>query len=998
MKLSDSARAQLLTSLRLMTQSVYVQIVDKIKGNQTRFQSGELNSQLQLHLQAPSQEFISAIEMRYGNFEFTFSAFSSSHFSIHLKDTGDLDAGRSDDDQRKRVIIHDEKQRILAFDLLSDSAFPDWLTSLIQTEYSESHSRPQRLFLNHCISIFNSFKIFDQLRLLTVDSLTKLQSRSALQSAIDENVSISGVILCMFHCRDFQIVNRKFGQAKGDQVLNEIAGIINQYTRAGDLACRFGGALFGIASQANSVDDGLKLAQKLQNELHNRPYLKNAIRLSFNVGVAFVEKDENLDEDSTASSILINRAEQALKAAQTSDKPSIVHWEADKFKYDEQEFNYIGGIFTPDNVTNYRNMLLLWDISSIIADEYEFSRLLRNVVERLAYTFEFQQAGIVSLDTDINVEHAYTVTDLADVSEIKFNDLDKKHAIKEAAEQAIDIGQHAEIQIDNQQLLVVPLGSEINACLFIMGQKTAFDLTHDSVMLFAGFARQIGKALKRSQLEDELNRNLEAQNAQLERELQVLKTGLQSSALVYRSKTMQAIVDKTQRAAQTDTTILVTGESGTGKEKLIHAIHNLSPRSKKPLIIVDCGSIPETLIESELFGYVKGAFTGAQSQSIGKIQAADGGILVLDEIGELPLSMQPKLLRFVQEKHFTPVGGNKSIDVDVKIVAVTNRDLALEVQKGKFRQDLYYRLNVVTIHNPPLRERLDDIALLSQHFLTKFANQFSTTRKLISNDTILQMQAYSWPGNIRELENKLMQASLMCQGEEIVFSDLNIVKTNDPSLPKVSQTAQSHATTIYLNGQQTGTEDAIDISFDDSGAVSQSPEMADHFEQGEVYESLATESANAASTVLNGTISEDDWHIDIHRVLGRLIDEVMRSSTFYEADIGNWIEHQLFNQTAKHCSTNKAIANRLQIPVSTARRRAIKAQTFTPEAVPTTFQELSSLLEFVASGKVKIGNPLDTLKRSLLRTILEKQPASMTYAANLLGVSEPTLYKLKRDL
>lgn len=929
--------------------------------------------------QAPSAVFVVEVEHRVGDMTVTTSLSSEQHIVLCIQEQSEVAV-----ENRRQTVLHANQNRQLEINLLNETGFPQWLLTLCDSQHEKTKNSQQSQLLHLCCCLHASIGVFAQFQLLTMDGLTKLQTRSALQRTVDDNIKLSGMNLCMIHCRDFQIVNRKFGQAQGDQVLNEIAKIINDHTRSGDLACRFGGALFGIACHANSVDEGLKLAQKLQAELHSRPYLKNAIRLSFNLGVAHVGKQDCIDEEASASSIIISRAEQALKAAQISDKPSIVHWEADKFNYEEQDFNYIGGIFTPDNVTNYRNMLLLWDISSIIADEHEFTRLLLNVVERLAYTFEFSAAGIIGIELGSPFEQAIAVSEMADVSVIDINTTDFVLPLRKFGKEAIDNGRHVEHQNEQERFLLVPLGADLNACFFLVGKDQSLDLAHDSVMLFAGFARQLGKALKRSQLEDELNRNLEKQNAQLEEELNAIKTGLKSSALVYRSKAMQDIVSQTQRAAQTDTTVLVTGESGTGKEKLMHAIHNLSPRNKAPMIIVDCGSIPETLIESELFGYVKGAFTGAQSHTTGKIQAADGGILVLDEIGELPMSMQPKLLRFVQEKHYTPVGSNKAISVDVKIVALTNRNLAIEVQKGAFRQDLYFRLNVVTLHNPPLRERMEDIELLSQHFLTKFSSQFETTRKFLSPKTLELMRHYSWPGNIRELENKLMQASLMCQGDEIVFDDINI-SIDDTAFK--NQIRQPDNLSIANKPENETTYQALNFADEQASQkyITQDTNL-----------SAATNHPNP--TFRRNTPNGEEWLETFNECIDALLSQVHSSHEYYQSELGTWIELSLFKFAQQDCRTNKLIAARLQIPISTARRKVNKAANFELSHYPPAWEDISLLLQQLALGEVSIPSPLDTLKQRLLSGILRHSPSNMTHAAQLLGVSEPTLYKLKRAL
>jgi transcriptional regulator with GAF, ATPase, and Fis domain len=213
--------------------------------------------------------------------------------------------------------------------------------------------------------------------------------------------------------------------------------------------------------------------------------------------------------------------------------------------------------------------------------------------------------------------------------------------------------------------------------------------------------------------------------------------------------------------------VLITGESGTGKELVARALHEQSSRRHSPFITVNCGAIPETLFESELFGHEKGAFTGAVATRSGRFELADKGTLFLDEVGELPLDMQVKLLRVLQERVFERVGGMSPIEVDVRLVASTNRDLADEVRSEGFRQDLYYRLNVIPIHLPPLRERTEDIPLLASHFLQRFNERLGRSITGITDSALDRLRSWNWPGNIRELENLMERTVLLCQEEEI---------------------------------------------------------------------------------------------------------------------------------------------------------------------------------------------------------------------------------------
>jgi two-component system NtrC family response regulator len=236
-----------------------------------------------------------------------------------------------------------------------------------------------------------------------------------------------------------------------------------------------------------------------------------------------------------------------------------------------------------------------------------------------------------------------------------------------------------------------------------------------------------------------------------------------------------------EKIAPTDVAVLLLGESGTGKEVLAQAIHRLSPRAKKPFVAINCAAIPETLLESELFGHEKGAFTGAVKQTIGKIESANGGTLFLDEIGDVPLPMQVKLLRFLQDQVVERIGGHRPIQVDVRIVCATNQNLDEFMASGKFREDLYYRLNEVRMVIPPLREREGDPILLATYFLKKFNGQFARKLKGFGSDALAAIATHPWRGNVRELENRVKRAVVMADGQSISAADLELAAAELPN-------------------------------------------------------------------------------------------------------------------------------------------------------------------------------------------------------------------------
>jgi len=253
--------------------------------------------------------------------------------------------------------------------------------------------------------------------------------------------------------------------------------------------------------------------------------------------------------------------------------------------------------------------------------------------------------------------------------------------------------------------------------------------------------------------------------------------------IVTRSPVMQPVLRAADKAASSNIPVLVQGESGTGKELIARAIHGSSARNGKPFVAVNCGALPENLVESILFGHEKGAFTGATEKHAGKFVEADGGTLFLDEVGELPLAAQVKLLRALQQNEIEPVGGRKPVKVDVRIISATHRDLIADVKSGRFREDLFYRLHVFPISVPPLRERPDDIAELARHFLVRIAAEEGKRVRMIGADAMGLLGAYRWPGNVRQLENAIFRAVVLAEGEEIGAAEFPQISAQADDVP-----------------------------------------------------------------------------------------------------------------------------------------------------------------------------------------------------------------------
>jgi transcriptional regulator with GAF, ATPase, and Fis domain len=308
-------------------------------------------------------------------------------------------------------------------------------------------------------------------------------------------------------------------------------------------------------------------------------------------------------------------------------------------------------------------------------------------------------------------------------------------------------------------------------------------LTPDEYERLAMFANEAAIAIKNAQLFAEVERlknQLQAENLYLQEEIKLQHN---FEEIIGDSPTMKAVLRKVEQVAPTDSTVLILGETGTGKELVARAIHNLSPRKARPLVRVNCGAIPANLVESELFGHEKGAFTGATTRRVGRFELADGGTLFLDEIGDLPLDAQVKLLRVLQEREFERIGSSRPLKVDVRVIAATNGNLHEAVKTDAFRADLLYRLNVFPIEMPPLRERTSDVPLLVNFFVEKCGRKLGKRLDGVSQHTMSRLTSYAWPGNIRELGNVIERAAILTQGPVIRIDDSLLRLNADPQTP-----------------------------------------------------------------------------------------------------------------------------------------------------------------------------------------------------------------------
>jgi transcriptional regulator with GAF, ATPase, and Fis domain len=317
--------------------------------------------------------------------------------------------------------------------------------------------------------------------------------------------------------------------------------------------------------------------------------------------------------------------------------------------------------------------------------------------------------------------------------------------------------------------------------LIYVGNDSIRDLfQQDTLRILTVFSSQASLIVANALLLNELR----VDNKRLSERLEQYRFG----EIVGTSPPMQAVFRKVEKIAATDISVLITGETGTGKELIAREIHRRSPRAGKPFITINCGAIPENLLESELFGHVKGSFTGAVANKQGKFQAADGGTLFLDEIGEMPIELQVKILRALQERVVYRVGDTRPETCDIRIVAATNRELEKEIAAGRFREDLYYRLNVVNVELPPLRQRGEDVLVIARYLLSRYTREYDVKVKGLSPNAAVAIRKHAWPGNIRELENRIKKAIVLCDSSVIGPDDLGL---NADVLPQILTLAEA---------------------------------------------------------------------------------------------------------------------------------------------------------------------------------------------------------------
>jgi diguanylate cyclase (GGDEF)-like protein len=790
-----------------------------------------------------------------------------------------------------------------------------------------------------------------------LDQVTRLPERTLFLAELQAVLAHARrnpqpTVLLLLGPDDFGWVNERLDRRSGDAVLQEVATALRAGLRAEDHVARYGGAIFtGILAGTNR-EQGMHVAQNLARQLAERRYHGATLRLEFSAGVAEAVPTEPIDAEE-----LIRRADQALSAAKRGHAGNVRLWEKGSDVEQAGSLDRLQGIFTGDRSKDYRNMGLLLDQVAIVSGNTDPPELARRFAERLFQALHAHRVGVLECSGDgfgllAGIERSGDGVR-------PFRPQPRDEALLEQAILARSFVAERGGGPGALSVAALPLCLEERCLggivLEVTSAYVSFEGSSDRKFLDA-LASQLAMALDRTRLIERERRRQREEKERLEAEVNDLRRVVKGSRLAYRSSEMEAVLLTARKVAGTDTTVLITGESGTGKEMLAHTVHELSRRCDRPFVVVDCGAISPSLIESELFGHERGAFTGADARKLGRLAQADGATVFLDEIGDLPLDLQGKLLRFVQEKQLTPVGGVLPRTVDVRIIAATNADLQSKVLEGRFREDLFHRLNVVRLHVPPLRERTSDILHLAQLFLHQFAALYRRPVQRFTSQAEQALVAHPWPGNVRELQNMVLTAVLLSEGPEIHVGDLSAL-----SAPGTKEPGPFVGAMGVVSRPEAG---AI-------AAAAASPESADP------ERSLRRALAHEIATAIGGGRP------------GR-------------APLGRWLAEDLvLAADALSGGTLRRGADLLGLPETTYRRQlrlAVRNREAGTAVRSPSWSAVAATLEAVIKAKPENQDACAWAESCLLAEIDAAVPSDVCSAAALLGVTEPTLLRRRSSL
>jgi hydrogenase-4 transcriptional activator len=784
------------------------------------------------------------------------------------------------------------------------------------------------------------------------DPVTGLPGRAEFQVDLERTVENAlakdtPLALLMVNPDGFAAVNERMSREGADGVIREIAGRLQAAHRSSDLVVRYGSLVFASVLVDTDREEGMRRTEEVLERLQERAFVGGQLPLRFSVGLACLEPG---DRDVRTPLDLIRRADAALSAAKRAGGGRIRAWQpgADE---DAGYVDRLSGIFTGYMSKDYRNMAVLSDTISVLAESAEPQTLAERVVKGLQAAMKPERVGLFEWDETDAPRLVFGVSrrGAGEGAELLVAAEDERTFMEEARRRRRPLERREGANGPDEKLaFAIPLaaGEGVLGVLYLAGTAGSMSVDSSDLVFLEALATQIALALDRARLAERERRLEEQERIRLQAQVEELRAALQRTQILYRSRQMEALLDRVRRVAPTDATVLISGESGTGKEVFARAIHELSRRRDQPFVVVDCGAIPTSLIESELFGHERGAFTGALQKQPGRLVQADRGTLLLDEIGEMPLEAQSRLLRFVQDRYVTPVGGHAGRTVDVRVLAATNRDLLAEVDAGRFRHDLFHRLNVVRLEIPPLRSRPDDVGHLAHHFCRMYSLIYGRPSFSFSPEAEAAVLRHPWPGNVRELQNRVMRAVILGQGTTLTPADLGLAE-GGPTPEELEQGIAGLATPVRP--------------------------------------SVPVAAPPAPSTA--------PW-VELRAALRRQVEEAVKGPRPV-APLGRWLmEDLVLEADAAADGVASRAADLLRMPVTTFRRqleaaggRASAGWSPRPASWPAVRDCLGRLLRHDGTGTRDL---LKQVPLVLIEEVLAQVPETPRLGAALLGVSLPT--------
>ncbi len=717
-------------------------------------------------------------------------------------------------------------------------------------------------------------------------------------------------------------------------VQQEVYNIISGELRPADLVTHYGASVFAANLPDTGLAEGRLMAEKIHEHLASHGFVGDRPKIQFSIGVA--EAEPSAENDSPDLPVaLFRRATWALNLARKNGGNQVVTWDpiaAEPMPEIQEDSERVA------------DMGLLWHIVRSVSQTHDLDSLSPEIVGRIQKAFGLQACTLFIRSEERPLEFSAASVNGSPCQD--YRDLRISRELRRSIEEVNTSSKMKVVPLNsdcNGQVYAVPLNSaegKVGLILMLCRPDQAA-LSAEQIGFLETLADYVAMSLERALL-------LSRERDKIDGELRNFQKAVKQSELIYSSNVMRQLMDELRLVAPTEASVLITGESGTGKELLAQTIHGISGRRDKKLVVVDCSTIVPQLMESELFGYRKGAFTGAAHDSKGKVVEADGGTLFLDEIGELPMELQTKLLRFVQEGTFTPVGSTKTEKINVRLIVATNRDLASEVHAARFRSDLFYRLNVFKLESPPLRQRGQDVIEIARYFLGQFAAEYRSPPKALTSGAERVLLNYGWPGNVRELRNTILRAFI------------------------VSPPGRIDAEHLSLTESHNGKGLVAPAEPEPAAEVSSNPEPAVFESESDVLETLQVKLNELVQTCVSGA----------------------------DLDLGSWLENTCIRVAYRRAGeVSSRAAALLCIPESTFRRKLGPAQESgrVVDELDPDGRVWRCLDEVLVSG-TDSGESVLTLIRDELGRVVLDFGLSRSKSAAIMGVSEPTFRKWMRLL